>query len=228
MTFFHFGNCIALAFGPYFLTYKYSGMPEYGAFWKCAQVGGMYMLTQLCKMLMLATFFPTSDGPPETASLVTEMVKTTVDFGDVMGLSIVMGRVPGAGHIKILITGLGWAAADLLLTRALPLWVGARGLEFDWKYIQISLDANISLVHHLNMALLVWLWWRGDLAAAVRPIVAVLLAGCVYRPLLPQLLGILVGSRPVGFALLAACATPTLCTAIIACHVFITHSASYR
>ena len=75
------------------------------------------------------------------------MIKTTVDFGDVMGMSVVMGRVSGSGHIKVLITGLGWAAADLLLTRTLPLWVGARGLEFDWKYIQISLDANISLVN---------------------------------------------------------------------------------
>ncbi|XP_069161814.1 BOS complex subunit TMEM147-like [Procambarus clarkii] len=173
-------------------------------------------LTQLRTYIDPQQFFP------------QEIVKTTVDFGDVMGLSIVMGRVPGAGHIKILITGLGWAAADLLLTRALPLWVGARGLEFDWKYIQISLDANISLVHHLNMALLVWLWWRSDLAAAVRPIVAVLIAGCVYRPLLPQLLAMLLGSRPVGFALLAACATPTLCTALIASHIFITHSASFR
>ena len=57
-----------------------------------------------------------------------------------------MGRIAGSGHIKVLITGLGWAAADLLLTRALPLWVGARGLEFDWKYIQMSLDSNFCLV----------------------------------------------------------------------------------
>ncbi|ROT77491.1 BOS complex subunit TMEM147 [Penaeus vannamei] len=228
MTFFHFGNCVALAYGPYFLTYKYSGMPEYGAFWKCVQVGGMYMLTQLCKMLLLATFFPTSDGPPESASFITEVVKTTVDFGDVMGLSIVMGRVVASGHIKVLIAGLGWAAADLFLTRALPLWVGARGLEFDWKYIQISLDANISLVHHLNMALLVWLWWRTSLASALRPIVAALIVGCVYRPLLPQLLTILLGARPSGFTLLSAFAIPTLCTTLIAGHIFITHSSSIR
>jgi len=26
------------------------------------------------------------------------------------------------------------------------LWVGARGIEFDWKYIQMSLDSNIALV----------------------------------------------------------------------------------
>jgi len=30
--------------------------------------------------------------------------------------------------------------------RILPLWFGARGVEFDWKYVQMSLDANISLV----------------------------------------------------------------------------------
>lgn len=32
------------------------------------------------------------------------------------------------------------------LLRCLPLWVGARGIEFDWKYIQMSFDSNISLV----------------------------------------------------------------------------------
>jgi len=30
--------------------------------------------------------------------------------------------------------------------RFLPLWVGARGVEFDWKYVQMSFDSNISLV----------------------------------------------------------------------------------
>ena len=34
----------------------------------------------------------------------------------------------------------------LLVFRVLPLWVGARGIEFDWKYIQLSLDSNVSLV----------------------------------------------------------------------------------
>lgn len=35
---------------------------EYGAFWKCIQAGGIYMFTQLCKMLVLATFFPFTDN----------------------------------------------------------------------------------------------------------------------------------------------------------------------
>lgn len=35
---------------------------EYGAFWKCVQAGGIYIFTQLVKMLVLATFFY-SDAP---------------------------------------------------------------------------------------------------------------------------------------------------------------------
>jgi hypothetical protein len=34
---------------------------EYGVFWKCIQAGAIYLVTQLCKMLALATFFPASD-----------------------------------------------------------------------------------------------------------------------------------------------------------------------
>ena len=48
--------------------------------------------------------------------------------------------------IVVVIVFLGWATAELVMTRLLPLWVGARGVEFDWKYIQTSFDANVSLV----------------------------------------------------------------------------------
>jgi len=38
MTLYHFANCLALAYTPYYLTYKYSGLAEYGAFWKVPYV----------------------------------------------------------------------------------------------------------------------------------------------------------------------------------------------
>ena len=31
---------------------------EYGAFWKCVTAGAIYMITQLAKMIFLATVFP--------------------------------------------------------------------------------------------------------------------------------------------------------------------------
>ncbi|CAM4535090.1 unnamed protein product [Lepidochelys olivacea] len=40
---------------------------------------------------------------------------------------------------------------------------GALGIEFDWKYIQMSVDSNISLVHYIAMAALVWMFTRYNL-----------------------------------------------------------------
>ena len=77
-----------------------------------------------------------------------ELLKCTVDLIDLIGLSVVMSRIAGKGHTKVLIAGLGWAGAELVLSRLLVFWVGARGTEFDWKYIQKSFEANISIVIH--------------------------------------------------------------------------------
>ena len=43
---------------------------EYSAFWKCVQAGVTYLLTQLCKMLILATFFPASEAPAGSFDVV--------------------------------------------------------------------------------------------------------------------------------------------------------------
>lgn len=75
-----------------------------------------------------------------------ELLKCTVDLADLVGLSVIMSRIAGKGNTKVLIAGLGWAGAELVLSRLLVLWVGARGTEFDWIYIQKSFDANISMV----------------------------------------------------------------------------------
>ena len=44
---------------------------------------------------------------------------------------------------------LGWATAEYLTTKLIPLWVGARAIEFNWIHTQLSFDANISLVSFL-------------------------------------------------------------------------------
>ena len=43
---------------------------EYSAFWKCVQAGVTYLLTQLVKMLILATFFPASEAPPGSFDVI--------------------------------------------------------------------------------------------------------------------------------------------------------------
>ncbi|XP_022200050.1 transmembrane protein 147 [Nilaparvata lugens] len=197
MTLYHFGNCLALVYVPYYLTYKYSGLSEYGAFWKCVQAGGIYIFTQLCKMLVLATFFPTSDNiSHDSLDVFGELLKSTVDLADLVGLYIVLNGIPGKGHAKVLTAGVGWAGAELILTRCLLLWFGARGAEFDWKYIHKSLESNISLVQHVTTVTLVWLWSRHDLKSSVKPIVAIMLLLSSYKPFLMDILVQLMATGP--------------------------------
>ncbi len=105
----------------------------------------------------------------------------TVDMADLVGLHLVMQRVSGKGLVKVMVAGLGWAFAELVFTRVIFLWVGARGIEFDWKYILKSLDSNISLVHFLTLSCLVWLWMRRDVNRAVVPLLGVLILLCTYK-----------------------------------------------
>merc|ERR1719186_2094880 len=140
-------------------------------------------------MLFLASFFPMSemeeDEQEHKFNLVKDFLRATVDLADLVGIYFVMQRVSGKGQVKVLVAGLGWAFAELVLTRLVFLWVGARGVEFDWRYIQKSLDANISLLHFVSLACLVWIWNKGALnGAGVSSVVAMLVSLTCYKPLL--------------------------------------------
>ncbi|XP_050515845.1 transmembrane protein 147 [Diabrotica virgifera virgifera] len=187
MTLYHFGNCVALIYVPYYYTYKHSGLSEYGAFWKCIQAGLIYMITQLAKMLILATFFPENVSDLGN-DVVGEFLKSTVDLADLAGLYLVLSGIPGKGHSKVLTAGIGWATAEVILSRALLLWVGARGAEFDWIYIQKCIESNILLIQHIVTATLVWLWSRHDLKHTIRSTIVVLLFLTAYKGFLLDLL----------------------------------------
>ncbi|RVE50760.1 hypothetical protein evm_004670 [Chilo suppressalis] len=186
MTLYHFGNCLALVYAPYHMAYKFSGVNEYASFSKCVYAGGLYIFTQLCKMLLLATFFPDSDNVNTTGeyNVILEILKATVDFADLVGLYFALNSVPGKGHAKILTAAIGWASAEAVVTLCVPLWVGARGSEFSWRYVRWCAGAGAALVRLAARAALVWLAARHDLARALRAPVAALLLAAPYRALL--------------------------------------------
>ncbi|KAF6078078.1 hypothetical protein HJG60_009008 [Phyllostomus discolor] len=162
------------------LCYMFSrDKSEYNAFWKCVQAGVTYLFVQLCKMLFLATFFPTWEGG--IYDFIGEFMKASVDVADLVGLNLVMSRNAGKGEYKIMVAALGWATAELIMSRCIPLWVGARGIEFDWKYIQMSIDSNISLVHYIVASAQVWMITRYDLYHTFRPAVLLLMFFSVYK-----------------------------------------------
>ncbi|CAG4934361.1 unnamed protein product [Parnassius apollo] len=186
MTLYHFGNCLALIYAPYHMAYKFSGISEYATFSKCLYAGSLYIFTQLCKMLLLATFFPDSDSGQITGEydVFMEILKATVDFADLLGLYFALNSVPGKGHAKILTSAIGWASAEVIVTRSVLLWVGARGSEFDWLYVRSCAESNVALLQHAATAALVWLWTRSDLPRKHTPVVITLLALSPYRTLL--------------------------------------------
>jgi len=188
MTLFHFGNCLALAYFPYLIVYKNSKLSEYNSFWPCVKAGGVYMLTQLCKMIILATFFPTYEVPEGKLDLHGELMKGAVELFDLIGIFVIISQQIGRGDLKILVAGVGWAMAELVSMRLLPLWVGARGIEFSWQYIQLSFEANISLAHHIIMAVLIWMWTRNNIEKSVLPLIISLLLLCSSKQTLLELI----------------------------------------
>lgn len=46
-----------------------------------------------------------------------EFLKITVDFGDLIGLYFAMTKIAGKCEIKYLIAGVGWASAELIMTK---------------------------------------------------------------------------------------------------------------
>jgi len=183
MTFLHFVNCVALTFVPSYIIYKATRLGEFRALAVCMWGGLAYVITQLAKMIFLATFLPTSEVHYDF-DFTTELVRTLVNIGDLIGAHFALNAAGGSyeGDMKILGTGLGWATAESVFVRLAPLWIGARTLEFSWNYIQTSLEANINLLLHISFVTFVWLWSRKKLQRKLLPFVY---AGIIIYSVLP-------------------------------------------
>ncbi|ELR18256.1 uncharacterized protein ACA1_370090 [Acanthamoeba castellanii str. Neff] len=156
MTFLHFANCALLAFGPSFIFYKAGKLSEYNAFFPVAYAALIYVATQAIKLLLFATLVPASEeGQFE---ILHEVLKALVNAGDVVGIYFALNQKTVGGEARVLSVGLGWAVAESILMRLAPLWIGARQLEFSWEYIQMSIEANFSLLRLIALTTLVWLY----------------------------------------------------------------------
>ena len=75
-------------------------------------------------------------------------MQCTADLFDFVGIYLCLSRVLAKGEMKITALAVGWGTAEIIGTRLIPLWIGARGTEFDWQYIQESFGANVNLVSY--------------------------------------------------------------------------------
>jgi len=158
MTLYHFLNCVALTYLPCFIVYRSTKLSEFRAGEICMYAALGYVATQVAKMLTAATFLSSTDL--NEFSLPQEALKAIIGSGDLLGIYLLLNYVRGDGTIKWLAVGLAWASADSVLKRLAPLWIGARSLEFDWKYVSMSIEANFGLILHISLASLIWIWSR--------------------------------------------------------------------
>jgi hypothetical protein len=117
----------------------------------------------------MATFLPSETTTTTTSStttlythidLIQEIVKTIIASLDIIGIYLILNRAVGDKEIKILGIGLGWSLGENILSRLAPLWMGARGLEFEWKYIQMAILSNINMLFYISLVTLVFLYSR--------------------------------------------------------------------
>ncbi|KAL0477209.1 5 TM domain-containing transmembrane protein [Acrasis kona] len=168
MTFLHFVTCAVLTYAPTWVIYKSSEVSE-GGYPNIVYGVIAYALTLFAKLLLMATFLPPETTTTVASSdstlhlrinLVQEFVKTVIAGLDILGVYMIINKAVGRNVVKIVGIGLGWSLGENLLSRLIPLWMGARGLEFEWKHIQMALLSNINILLYISFASLVYLYSR--------------------------------------------------------------------
>jgi len=156
MTYLHFANCVALTFVPPYILYK-SKLMDIASTSQIGYAAFIYVVTTLLRMILTATFVPSADL--DSFDVPQELMKAFVSLADILGLHLLFQAKRSSSGIPV-VYGLSWAVTESLLQRLVPLWVGARSLQFSWTHTLTSVEANISIATHISFALLVWLWSR--------------------------------------------------------------------
>eukprot|EP00472_Partenskyella_glossopodia_P005003 CAMPEP_0197532646 /NCGR_PEP_ID=MMETSP1318-20131121/40478_1 /TAXON_ID=552666 /ORGANISM="Partenskyella glossopodia, Strain RCC365" /LENGTH=186 /DNA_ID=CAMNT_0043089281 /DNA_START=186 /DNA_END=746 /DNA_ORIENTATION=+ len=104
----------------------------------------------------------------ESFHLLQEIPLFLVGFLDLVGIYMMHGRLQRKGsrkpnHLRILAVALGWGCGEAVVFYLIPLWMGARDMEFSWAYIEMGVLSNIKLLLHLATSTAVWLLMRNDL-----------------------------------------------------------------
>ncbi|KAF6776388.1 hypothetical protein AHF37_02427 [Paragonimus kellicotti] len=155
MGLFHLANCLVLATGPYFLVYRATGMKENDAFWRCCKIMIFYGLTQMLKFF-LATLTPHDyDFNSQNNFLFFELPGAVIEL---LVIFFIIRRLSARNEFGVLVASMGWSLAALFATSYIPIWVGAKGIEFDWRYPVFELpsefrdDNNFLIVSHILVA----------------------------------------------------------------------------
>eukprot|EP01133_Synstelium_polycarpum_P005931 gene5931-6870_t len=102
--------------------------------------------------MLLATFLPSFDST--VFSTYQEVIRIVNGLVDVFAIHTLLQMTHAPKDVRAIGIGLGWAYADAIMVRLVPLWIGAFPLEFSWSHLIHSLESNTSSVHIIAITLL--------------------------------------------------------------------------
>eukprot|EP01129_Flabellula_baltica_P007052 TRINITY_DN2703_c0_g1_i1.p1 TRINITY_DN2703_c0_g1~~TRINITY_DN2703_c0_g1_i1.p1 ORF type:complete len:220 (-),score=28.37 TRINITY_DN2703_c0_g1_i1:13-672(-) len=154
MTYFHFINCVALTFIPPIILYKAKRLSGKGGFNVLTSAFFFYLATQFIKLLLEGTLPPAIEDSFDVKREFFGILLTSLDFMAIY----YMFTFRFAN--EMLLAGLGWAVSESLVKRMIPLWIEARGLEFDPKFMIVAIDANIYLLFYISLATVIFILYK--------------------------------------------------------------------
>lgn len=190
--------CLLLTYGPFMVVYQSTELVEYRALSACIGAGFNYGATQLIKIFMIATFLPSLEDSTAFEYL-PEILASVANIIDIMGVTFALNRGTLSkfdNSLRILCVTVGWTGAQALASYLIPLWIGARGPEFNWEYIQMGIASNVSLLLMLGFVSMCWLRTRTDLEKIARPLVTGSLVAASVLPSITRYLSIVMGLSP--------------------------------
>jgi len=164
-----------------------------------------YALTQILKIFIMASCLPTATDEPllqSTAavsssgsaalpsarswSVIEEACKSLISLIEIWGVGQILSYTPSLSKFspgtRILAVSLGLGGAESLLKYFLPIIWGARAQEFSWRWIEMGLESNVSLMGHAAFVAMVWLKSRHDLSSFSKAICWMTLVAMCIMP----------------------------------------------
>lgn len=151
----HLLNCALLAYAPYVITYKSTSLDEDKMFGACVVAALSYVVTQLTKMILVATFL--GNFGHEEFTFTQEAFIFFAHATDLIGIHKALQKVKKDTKSKTMAVGLGWACSDALFTCALPIAFAASGTEFRWETIYMCVDVNVRFLRIMTLTALTWM-----------------------------------------------------------------------
>ncbi|CAD8124367.1 unnamed protein product [Paramecium sonneborni] len=143
MAFSHLINCLLLAFGPFFVVYKARSLAEQGAY-KTVLISILgCLLTQFCKLFLLASL-----------SVITEQlihIKLLFDLIDCYGIILVSKQKTNIDDklSRIFAIAIGWGLMDCVMKHLFTFIPNATTDEFTWTFILRGITANLEFFETL-------------------------------------------------------------------------------